>query len=134
MKTKIIQSIPAMFALAAIGFRYFSLWCIFTTQVCYGTTVSHISLTVTKPLYLLSLYLLPIAIILVFVPRSVFISWLKLAVWAIPLLLIFISTQPVYSGFLSTDRDDAARLAGEVFAGVSLVLIIWKSIAARRPI
>ncbi len=96
--------------------------------------MSHISLTVTKPLYLLSLYLLPIAIILVFVPRSVFISWLKLAVWAIPLLLIFISTQPVYSGFLSTDRDDAARLAGEVFAGVSLVLIIWKSIAARRPI
>jgi hypothetical protein len=29
-------------------------------------------------------------------------------------------------------RDDAARLAGEVFAGVSLLLIIWKSLAARR--
>ena len=132
MKTKIVQSIPAVLALAVIGFRYFSLWCIFTTRVCYGTTVSHISLTITSPLYLFALFILPITLILVFVPRNVFISWLKLAVWAVPLLLLLISTQPVYSGFLSTDRDDAARLAGEVFAGASLILIIWKSIAIRR--
>ncbi len=29
-------------------------------------------------------------------------------------------------------RDDAARLAGEVFAAASLILIIWKWFAARR--
>jgi len=28
-------------------------------------------------------------------------------------------------------RDDAARLAGQVFTGVSIILIAWKFIAAR---
>jgi len=132
MKTKIIQFVPILFALAVVGFRYFSLWCIFTTHICYGTTISHISLSITKPFYLFSLTFLPIAIVLVFVSRQIFNSWLKLAVWVIPLLFVFIATQPVVSSFLSTNRDDAARLAGQVFTVFSLVLIIYKYLATRR--
>lgn len=133
MKTKIIQFIPATFALIAVGFSYFSLWCIFTTRVCYGTIISHISLSITQPLYFFSLFFLPLAIILAFVPRATFNSWLKFAAWTAPLLVIFIATQPVApSSFLSTDRDDAARLAGQVFAVISLLLIIWKYFAFRR--
>jgi len=132
MKTKVIQFIPFALTLVAIGFRYASLWCINSVPSCYGTWVHQIALEVTKPLFYFAVFFLPIAIVLAFVPRGVFNSWLKLAVWAIPLLLLFISTQPVYAGFLSTDRDDAARLAGEVFAGASLILIVWKSIVAHR--
>lgn len=131
MKTKVIQSVPAVLALSAIGFRYFSNWCIDASS-CYGTWVHQIALEITKPLFFFVIFCLPITLILIFVPRNIFSSWLKFAIWAIPVLLLFISTQPVYSGFLSTDRDDAARLAGEVFAGVSLVLIVWKSVVARR--
>jgi len=87
---------------------------------------------VTYPLFFFAIFCLPITIILVFVPWGICKAWLKLAVWAVPLLLILISTQPVYAGFLSTDRDDAARLAGEVFAVASIVLIIWKLFIARR--
>lgn len=127
MKNKIIQSIPALLVLLAIGFRYFSLRCIFVTQVCYGTGIDHISLTVTKPGYLFSLFFLPLAIILIFISRQVFISWLKFAAVALPLAVLFIATTPVVDiSILPFNRDDAARFAGQVFAVASLALIIWK--------
>ncbi|MFA5998238.1 MAG: hypothetical protein WC814_02530 [Candidatus Paceibacterota bacterium] len=47
-------------------------------------------------------------------------------------MFILIATQPVVSSFLSTNRDDAARLAGSVFAVASLILIIWKYFSTRR--
>ena len=80
---------------------------------------------------------MPVAIILMVVSRSIFNSWLKLAAWMIPLSVLFIAVTPVnFTGigidFFPFYRDDAARLAGGVFAGVSLVLITWKFIAARR--
>ena len=133
MKTKIIQFVPALIVLVTISFRYFSNWCIDAVSYCYGTWIHQIALSATKPLYFFSLYLLPIAFILAFVSRPTFNSWLKFAVWSVPLLLIFIATQPVAPGsFLSTDRDDAARLAGQVFTVASLILIAWKYVVARQ--
>ena len=91
---------------------------------------------ITYPLYFFSLFFLPIAIVLIFVPRHIFISWLKLAAWAIPLSILYIATTPVNSNawinFFPFYRDDAARLAGEVFAAASLLLILWKYLVARR--
>ncbi|MFA5942470.1 MAG: hypothetical protein WC798_02245 [Candidatus Paceibacterota bacterium] len=133
MKNKITQLIPAILALVVIGFRYFSLWCIFTTRVCYSTVIDHVALSVTQPLYNFSLFFLPIALILIFIPRHLFNSWLKFAAWTLPILLILVATQPVVSSFLSTNRDDAARLAGQVFAGASLLLIIYKWITSANP-
>jgi len=133
MKTKIVQFIPVILALVAFGFSYFSFWCTGVDNLCYRTWMDSIFIEAINPLYFFSFFFLPIAIVLAFVPRSMFNSWLKLAAWAIPLLVLFIATQPVYPGSpFSTDRDDAAWLAGGVFAGVSLILIIWKYIITRR--
>lgn len=133
MKNKIVQFIPVALALLAIGFRYFSIWCIFTSNACYGTTISHISLTITKPLYFFTLFFLPISIILAFVPREIFKSWLKLVAWAIPLAIIFIASTPVIdTSLLPFSRSDAARLAGVVFSIVSLVLILYTYFSSRR--
>lgn len=123
---KITKFIPAIASILIIGFRYFSNWCIDNISVCYGTWVHWIALPITKPLYFFSLYFLPIAIILAFVPREIFKSWLKFAAWSLPLLFIFVATQPVVSSFMSTNRDDAARLAGQVFLAVSLAIVLWK--------
>lgn len=133
------QTIPFLLALLGFGFAPTSYWCIYSNGYCYASWVHQIYQYFTNPLYNFSLFSLPIALILTFVPRSIFNSWLKLAAWAIPLLVLFIAVTPVNFTGLGMDffpfyRDDAARLAGEVFAGISLVLIIWKSIAARRPI
>jgi hypothetical protein len=133
MKTKIIQFIPALLALMVIGFRYFSLWCINSVSSCYGTWVHQIALEITKPLFYFSVFFLPIAIILMLIQRNIFNSWLKLAVWAIPLSILYIATIPVIdNSFLPFHRDDAARLVGEVFAAASLALIIWKSVSSHR--
>lgn len=133
MKTKIIQFIPALITLMVIGFRYFSTWCISSVPSCYGSLIHQSYQYLTYSLFLFSLFLLPVTLILIFVPRSLFISWLKLAVWMIPLLLILIATQPVNAThILETNRDDAARLAGQVFSAISLVLLTWKFISTRK--
>lgn len=136
---KIIQLIPAAFVLGSVGFSYFSQWCAGAGRICFRTVIDRMIPEVTYPLFFFAIFFLPVALILAFVPRSIFNSWLKLAAWMIPLLVLFIAVTPVNFTGLGMDffpfyRDDAARLAGEVFAGISLVLIIWKSIAARRPI
>ena len=137
MKTKTTQLIPAALVLVAVSFRYFSTWCIDSISSCYSSWIHQSYQHFTYPLFLFSLYFLPFAIVLALIPRHLFNSWLKLAAWAIPLAFIFIATTPVnWTGiginFFPFYRDDAARLAGEVFAALSLVLIIWKYFAARR--
>ena len=129
---KIIQSIPVLLTLLAIGFLYFSNWCIDSIPSCYSSSIHQIYQHFTNPLYLFALYSLPLAFILILIPRHIFNSWLKLAAWMVPLAFIFIATQPVVAGFLSTDRNDAARLAAEVLTVFSLILIIYKYFTSRR--
>jgi hypothetical protein len=132
MKNKLIQSVPTAVMLAAIAFQYASNWCIDNAS-CYGTWVSHITFSFTQPLYFFALYSLPLAIILIFIPHPLFKRWFKVAVWLVPLLLIFIATQPVApQSFMSTNRDDAARFAAEILTAASLIVIIWKYLALRR--
>lgn len=136
MKTKITQFIPVLLALLVIGFSYFSQWCTSTGQICFRTVLDRMIPEITYPLYFFAFFLLPIAIILVFIPRTIFNSWLKFAVWAIPLAIIFIALTPVSFTGLGLDffpfyRDDAARLAGQVFSAISLILIIWKFIRSK---
>lgn len=131
MKAKIIQFIPVLLAIIAIGFSYFSQWCTTAGQVCFRTILDRMIPEITYPLYFFALFSLPIAIILVFIPRNIFNSWLKFAVWAIPLAIIFIAITPVsnpgaYMDFFPFYRDDAARLSSEIFSGISLILIIYK--------
>jgi len=142
MKKKFSQSIPAILAIAAISFRYFSQDCILASAACYGTWIHEIYLRVTNPVFYFAIFFLPIAFVLVFISRSIFNSWLRFAAWAIPLAVLFVFLVPdsnpgVYLDFFPFYRDDAARLAGGVFAALSLVLIIWRWFAARhaaRPV
>ncbi len=137
MKTKAVQFIPIAFILLSVGFVYFSQWCTSPGYMCYRTWLDGIFIDVLNPLYFFALYSLPGALIISFVPRRIFISWLKLAAWALPLALIFIALTPVNWMGIGLDlypfyRDDAARLAGQIFSGMSIILIIWKYIVARR--
>ena len=137
MKTKITQFIPAIFALLIIGFRYFSQWCIGAGQICFRTLLDRMYLYITNPLFYFAVFFLLIAFVLVFIPRKIFNSWFKFAIWAIPLSFIFIALTPdsnpgTYMDFFPFYRDDAARLAGELFSAISIILIIWKSIVLHR--
>ncbi len=134
MKNKIIQTVPSILAIAGIVSVYISNWCIDDLRTCYGTYVHQIALTFTKPLYFFSLYTLPLAIVLIFVSRRVFNSWLKLAWWAIPLAVLHITQTDVSSvGFMfSYVRDDAARFTASFLTVASLVYIGIQAYCLRR--
>lgn len=131
---KFTQTVPFLTALLGLAFAPTSYWCIYSNGYCYATWIHQIYPHFTNPLYNFALFFLPTAILLAFVPREIFKSWLKFAVWAIPLAIIFIAMTPVIdTSLLPFSRDDVARLAGGVFSAGSLVLILWKSFISRRP-
>lgn len=141
MKTKIIQSVPALITLLFIGFSYFSQWCSGAGQACFRTIVDRMIPVVTFPLYFFSIFFLPIALILIFVPRHLFISWLKFAVWAIPLSFIYIATTPVSSpaqGFGmfpgGPNRTEISINNGLIFLVLSLIVVILAFIRGRLVI
>ena len=126
-----------LLTLFAIGFGNFSQWCATEGQMCFRTAIDRMIPEFTYPLYFFALFFLPLALILIFVPRHIFVSWLKFALWALPLSFIFIMTTPVNWTGIGLDlfpfyRDDAARLAGQAFAVISALLVVWKYIVARR--
>lgn len=123
--------------LFAIGFGDFSQWCATGNHGCVRTVLDQMIPYVTYPFYFFSLYFLPAAILLIFVSRDIFKSWLRLAVWVFPLAFIYIASTPINWTGIGLDlypfvRDDAARLAGGVITAASLTLVIWEYVAARR--
>lgn len=133
MKSKLAQFIPLVIALVVIGYRYLSVWCVDSYSTCYTSWVHWTYQPFTQSLYFFALYSLIVVVVAILVNRTMFNFWASFASWAVPLLLIFIFTQPVFpQSFLSTDRDDAARLAGIVFTVASLALIGWKAFSVRR--
>ncbi len=137
MKNKIIQLVPTILALLIIGFRYFSQQRILTIPSCHSIWLHGMYFGITNPFFSFSIFSLPIAIALIFVSRTVFNSWLKLALWVLPLLFIFVATTPVNWTGIGLNlfpfyRDDAARVAGGFFTAVSLLFIAWRYFSLRR--
>lgn len=92
---------------------------------------------VGTPLFTFSLWALFAVIVTAFFSEKIFKSWLKFAAWAIPLAIVFIWTTHVnFTGigmdFFPFYRDDAARLAGEVFTAISLILIAYRAFRSAR--
>ncbi len=138
MNSRVTQIIPAVLALAVIGFRYYSQWCITASLTCYGAWEHWIYLGVTSPTFFFSVYFAPIALLLIFIPKAIFKSWLKFAAWALPLAFLDIASTPVYGamqGFgmmpSGPGRDDAARSDGQLFLIISLIIIVFGFIRAR---
>jgi len=99
---------------------------------CLDDTVQSVGI----PLLIFSLWVLFITILVFFMTDQVFRSWIILSVFLIPICGLFIVSTPISShAFMDLYpfyRDDAARLSGEIFAAVSLIIIIWKYFANRR--
>lgn len=131
---KIKQAIPLFLVLLAILLEYVTYWCVYSAGVCHGS-LFHQSFEFIKPLYLFSLTTLPLGVTLLFVQEKVFKSWLKFAVWWIPLSLFFIATtdtsshswMPLYEVL----RDDAAWFFGILFLCISVSRIFAQVIESK---
>ncbi len=136
MKTKVVQLIPAVLALATIGFRYFGLWCTNVGNPCYRGWLDQSFLGLVNPLDSFGRYFFLLTLILIFVSWPVFKSWLKFAAWVLPFVFLDIVSTPVWpraQGLLGMfpggpGRTEIAATDGKFFLASSLLVIVFSFI------
>lgn len=86
---------------------------------------------IAHPLVLGLIPLLPILFILLFLPRAIFNTWKKFAVFIIPISIVLIIITPVYCHAplgLCFDKKLTTQFLSISFAIISLIIIIYKSV------
>lgn len=140
MKQKFIQTIPLILCFSGIGIWYFGFQCVLVKCFVSSIVWAH-SLTLIKPIGLFSLAALPPTLILPFLKKELFQSWTRFALVWIIFSLIWVFVTPVTWEDLGGDwgiqfipspvRSDVADFTGLAFTAISLVIIVWKTIALR---
>lgn len=126
---RFISGLLLIVSLGAVGIGYLILQqpqlfglCSLNTP-CYSEFWTY---GLAKPLFW-GLRLLPVLfLVLVFVRREVFNTWLKCTWWLAVVGLILIALTPYqFTGYMP-DRTKIAGLVVEVYVAVSFVVIVWK--------
>lgn len=101
-------------------------------QGCLDSTISGIG----EPLLIFSILLVVILSILLFLNKNIFKSWLRFAAWWIPLSIILIVITPETSNswmpLYFIGKGTVTVLMAGIFSIISLILIAWKTFAARK--
>ena len=137
MTSRYKQLIPVVFVMFGIGLRYVAIWCIYGINSCFAANFFHkIFGEVIIQLYFFSIIILFPTIVLCFVKRLIFNSWLRFAAWWLPLSIILIAITPETSNswmpLYFVSKDTVTVLMASIFTIISLILIAWKTFAARK--
>jgi len=104
---------------------------IYTTESyigCLDRTIIYLG----HPIFSFALRILPVMALLLFVSKHVFNSWVKFALWAIPLfVIIFLNAPDTGNQTFQMFQMDAwimARYLGWLFLIISLLLIAFKTL------
>jgi hypothetical protein len=107
--------IPPLFALA--GLVYFKQF--FTTT---GTAIFFLSLSLALPLS-----------VLYFLQEKILHTWLRFAVWYLPIATVLVLMRPTTSGGLvSLDKEMVTMLTAGTFVALSLVIIGLKYLRLQK--
>jgi hypothetical protein len=132
MKRKFLQIIAFTFSLFIFGVGSVIVYpekiglCIDGDRECI---FSYPVFEIGEPLSIFSVFLIASTFLLLFSSIRIFLSWLKFATFAIPLVAIWIFTTPVNTGgwvITPADRGEVAWFAGILFFIGSLIVIGWK--------
>lgn len=109
-----------------------------TSTICGMGSTSCID---TVFLIAMLLYVFPFvflfSLITYYLPEAVFRAWVNFAKWWVPIQILLVYLTPESSGgyfVVLMDKQFAAIILSGLFVLISLGIIVWKSIAARRPI
>lgn len=125
------QFLPLLLTCIVAIVTYFASLCgVYESCIFWSQLYSSV-FTIIDPIYIFSLYSIPAVAILPVVKKSVFNTWLRFAtVWIILSIIVIASTAtssqswfPIYE-FI---REDAAKLMGVLFSGLSLFLLAWQT-------
>lgn len=123
---------PLILVLFGLGLRYLALWCVYGISSCPATNFFHaIFLEFVNPLYTFSIFFIVPALGLLLIKRNVFNSWLRFAVWWLPLSAILIAITPSTSNswmpLYFIGKDTVTLVMAGLFTTVSLVILLIKS-------
>lgn len=131
------QIYPLALTGLAILFGYFAGRCGISGGSCFFSTYfnGHV-FTILEPLYIFSLFSIPAVTFLPIVKERVFNTWLRFAfVWILlSTVVIAWASEPSSSWFqiIRFAGEDAARLMGTLFSGLSLFLLAWQTYMPKR--
>lgn len=104
-----------------------------TSTICGAGSITCIdNIFFTSMLLFVFPFVFLFSIITYFLKESVFRSWVNFAKWWVPLQIFLVLITPESSGgyFVSLiDKQFVAIILSGVFATISLIIVIWKSVA-----
>jgi len=126
-----MKFIPLVLVFSGLGLRHLALWCVYGLSSCSATNFFHaIFLDFINPLYTFSIFFVVPALGLVFVKQHTFKSWLRFAIWFIPLSIIVIGTTSTSSNswmpLYFIGKDTVTLVMAGLFTVISLVIIVWR--------
>lgn len=133
---RIDRFLPLVFVSFAILLGYFGGTCGINSSCFFSSYFHDSTFSVLEPLYLFSLFSIPAVLLLPIVKKRVFDTWLRFAiVWIILSVIVIGSTATSTNAWFSIVdfvREDAARIMGVLFSGLSLFLLAWQTYMPKK--
>lgn len=130
------QILPLVLLCLVIPFGYLSGKCGINGLCAFSMYFHDYVFSIFEPLYIFSVFAIPAVILLPVVRKRVFSAWLRFAaVWMIISIIVIGSTPEADIGWftmLSFVREDAARLMGILFSGLSLFVLAWHTYMPKK--
>lgn len=130
------QFLPLVFFSLAIPLGYLSGKCGVSSSCLPSIYLHDYVFTVFKPLWVFSLFSILAVLLLPIIKTRVFDTWFRFATAWIALSIIVIASTPTYSHswfpIYEFVREDAAKLMGILFSGISLFIVAFQSYKFRR--
>ncbi|MEK7100611.1 MAG: hypothetical protein AAB921_00760 [Patescibacteria group bacterium] len=132
----ILRTAPLLIILAGLLFGYLGMRCGINSSCPVAALLSDFAFSLFKPLWIFSLFSLPIGVALLFAKQKVFKTWLHFAFWWLPLSVIVIyilssggrGMMPLYS----YSQGGVAIVMGSLFTIISLGVIGWKQFGSKK--
>lgn len=139
-----MKYLPLAIGLLALGLgyvlfypQYFSL-CEITANGYYRDCLWNrdVSRNVGNPVFIYALASLPALAVLIFAKQQVVSSWLRFAIWWLPLSAVFVAVTPSVSHswmpLLFIGKETVSWIMGCLFLLISVLIILWKSPASDK--
>jgi hypothetical protein len=133
---RIERFLPIVVIAVCLFFGYSAMLCGVSPECELANFLNDYSFTIFKPLWVFSLFSIPAVLLLPVVKKRVFDAWLRFAiVWIILSVVVIGSTATSTNAWFSIIdfvREDAARIMGILFSGLSLFLLAWQTYMPKK--
>lgn len=130
------QSLPLLVTAILALVSYAGSFCGVYESCIFWSQLYDLVFTIFDPVYIFALFSIPAVLLLPIVKKRVFDIWLRFAiVWIILSVIVIGSTATSTNAWFSIVdfvREDAARIMGILFSGLSLFLLAWQTYMPKK--